>query len=179
MKTEYEVKVLNINVDNIIERLESLGAIKKGEYFQRRYVYNFNPKIEGKWIRLRSNGEVTTLTIKDSQENSISGTKELEIIVEDFDKMNLILNELGYKNELYQENKRIRYILDDVEFDIDFWPLIPTYLEIEGQNEDVVKKYIKMLELEDYDITSETVLKVFARYGLNLESYDVLKFEEG
>jgi len=179
MKTEYEVKVLNINVDNIIERLESLGAIKKGEYFQRRYVYNFNPKIEGKWIRLRSNGEVTTLTIKDSQENSISGTKELEIIVEDFDKMNLILNELGYKNELYQENKRIRYILDDVEFDIDFWPLIPTYLEIEGQNEDVVKKYIKILELEDYDITSETVSKVFARYGLNLESYDVLKFEEG
>lgn len=179
MKTEYEVKVLNINVDNIIERIESLGAIKKGEYFQRRYVYNFNPKIEGKWIRLRSNGEVTTLTIKDSQENSISGTKELEIIVEDFDKMNLILNELGYKNELYQENKRIRYILDDVEFDIDFWPLIPTYLEIEGQNEDVVKKYIKILELEDYDITSETVSKVFARYGLNLESYDVLKFEEG
>ena len=94
MKTEYEVKVLNINVDNIIERLESLGAIKKGEYFQRRYVYNFNPKIE-------------------------------------------------------------------------------------GQNEDIVKKYIKILELEDYDITSETVLKVFARYGLNLESYDVLKFEEG
>ena len=106
MKTEYEVKVLNINVDNIIERLESLGAIKKGEYFQRRYVYNFNPKIEGKWIRLRSNGEVTTLTIKDSQENSISGTKELEIIVEDFDKMNLkdlsVSLDLGAKHTSYK-----------------------------------------------------------------------------
>ncbi len=106
METEYEVRVLDIDVHNLISKLDSLGATKKGEYFQRRYVYDFKPKIEGKWIRLRTNGEVTTLTIKDRyNDQSISGTLELEEKVEDFDKTHLILKELGYEETAYQENK--------------------------------------------------------------------------
>ena len=46
-----------------------------------------------------------------------------------------MLEEMGYKAHTYQENKRTRYMLDGVEFDIDSWPYIPTYLEIEGKNE--------------------------------------------
>lgn len=179
METEYEVRVLDIDVDNLISKLESMGAKKVGEYFQRRYVYDFNPKIEGKWIRLRTNGEYTTLAIKHRQnEQSISGTKELEVKVEDFDKTHLILKELGYESKAYQENKRISYVLDDVEFDIDTWPLIPTYLEIEGKSEEVVKKYIKLLELESHILTNESVLKISTRYGADIGSYSVLKFEE-
>ena len=40
----------------------------------------------------------TTLTIKDLNAKTIDGTKELEIEVDDFDKTNQILEELGYKN---------------------------------------------------------------------------------
>ena len=180
METEYEVRVLDIDVHNLISKLESLGATKKGEYFQRRYVYDFKPKIEGKWIRLRTNGEVTTLTIKDRyNDQSISGTLELEEKVEDFDKTHLILKELGYEETAYQENKRISYVLDDIELDIDSWPLIPTYLEIEGKSEESVKKYIELLGLQDYEITSEGVTKVYAIYNVDLDSYKELKFEEG
>ena len=180
METEYEVRVLDIDVHNLISKLDSLGATKKGEYFQRRYVYDFKPKIEGKWIRLRTNGEVTTLTIKDRyNDQSISGTLELEEKVEDFDKTHLILKELGYEETAYQENKRISYVLDDIELDIDTWPLIPTYLEIEGKSEESVKKYIELLGLQDYEITSEGVTKVYARYNVDLDSYKELKFEEG
>jgi len=32
MKTEYEIRILEINKENIIRKIESLGAIKKGEY---------------------------------------------------------------------------------------------------------------------------------------------------
>ena len=56
MNTEIEERVLEINAESIINKLEKLNAIKKGEWYQRRYVYDFNPKRENEWIRLRSNG---------------------------------------------------------------------------------------------------------------------------
>lgn len=178
METEYEARILDIDVDKVIHTLESMGATKKGDYFQRRNLYDFNPKIKGKFIRLRTNGSTTTLAIKDRRIETISGTKEVEIVVEDFDKTNLILNELGYERNLYQENKRLSYVLDDVEFDIDTWPMIPSYLEIEGKNEEIVKEYIEKLELSNNVITCESVKHVYNRYGIDLDSYKELYFEE-
>lgn len=106
MNTEYEVRVLEINHDEMVKKLENLGAELKFEAFQQRYVYDLKPKQDNKWIRLRTNGNKTTLTIKDLQTKTIDGTKELEIIVDDFDKTNQILEELGYKNRGFQQNKR-------------------------------------------------------------------------
>jgi adenylate cyclase class IV len=80
MKTEYEIRVLEINKDNIISKLENLGAVKKGEFNQRRYVYDLRPIEKGKWIRLRTNGKKTTLTYKDIVSNTIDGTKEVEMV---------------------------------------------------------------------------------------------------
>ena len=65
MKTEYEIRVLEVNTEEIIEKLEKLGAVKKGEFNQRRYVYDLKPAENGKWIRLRTNGYKTTLAYKD------------------------------------------------------------------------------------------------------------------
>ena len=65
MRTEYEVRKLNISFDEMIHRLESLGAKKIGAYHQKRYVYDFIPAQKGRWIRLRSNGKISTLTIKE------------------------------------------------------------------------------------------------------------------
>ena len=64
MKTEYEARVLEIDKDKMMNLLEELGAVKKGEYEQRRYVYDLKPVQKGKWIRLRTNGIKTTLTYK-------------------------------------------------------------------------------------------------------------------
>ena len=64
----------------------------------------------------------TTLTIKTVEKDTIDGTKELEIEVNDFEKTNEILNQLGYMPKGYQETKRTEYVLDDVIFDIDRWP---------------------------------------------------------
>ena len=161
MHIEYEARILDINKEEIIKKLENLGATKKGEFFQKRYVYDFQPKIEGKFIRLRTNGIETTLTYKDrSDDTKIDGTKELEIKVDDFEKTYLFLKELGYEELSYQENKRITYILEDVTFDIDSYPMIPTYLEIEGKNNEDVLKYIDILDLKMYTIIHGNLKKV-------------------
>ena len=120
MNIEYEITVLEIDKNKLEEKLIELGATKIADSLQRRNVYDFNPINPNKWIRLRTNGTKTTLTIKEVfDKNKIGGTNELEIEVSDFDKTNLVLNELGYVSRNYQENYRTSYRLGNINFDID------------------------------------------------------------
>lgn len=178
MNTEYEVRILNIDQEKIKNKLKELDAQFQWDYLQRRYVYDFVPKVDGKWIRLRTNSKKTTLTIKNLISSKIDGTQELEIEVDDFEKTNLLLQELGFKSKGYQENRRCQYLLDGVEVDIDSWPLIPTYLEIEGKNEAEVYKTLEKLELSKETITTKNVEKIFLDYGINLNKINNLKLEE-
>ena len=177
MHIEIEERVLEINPEEIIKKLEAVNATKVGEWNQRRYVYDFNPIRENEWIRLRTNGKSTTLTYKNIEKNSIDGTKELEVEVSDFDETNQLLNVLGYNPKGYQENKRIRYILNSVEVDIDFWPLIPPYLEIEATSVDDIRKIEELLEIDKNKITTLNCQDIYKDiYGINIKEIKELKF---
>ena len=179
MHTEYEERVLEINKDELISKLEELGAKKVGEWFQKRYVYDFNPIRENEWIRLRTNGESTTLTYKNVEKNTIDGTKELEVVVSNFEETNELLNVLGYKAKGYQENKRIRYLLNNVEIDIDSWPKIPTYVEFEAQNEQDIKKIELALGIDNSKITNLNCEDIYKEiYGINVKAIKDLRFEK-
>lgn len=176
MNVEYEARVLEIDVPNFIKKLEKLGAVKKWERLQKRYTYDFTPKKDNSWVRLRTNGVETTLTIKNVvDKNDVGGTKELEVIVSDFEKTNEILEKLGYKHRNYQENKRIRYMLGNVEIDIDTWPLIPTYVEIEGKNREDVVTILKKLGY--FGSNKVTTLDVTSIYN-DIYNIDVLNIKE-
>ncbi len=177
MKTEYEIRVLEINKDEIINKLESLGAVKKGEYDQKRLVYDLKPKEEGKWIRLRTNGTKTTLTYKDIVSNTVDGTKEVEIDVSDFNKTNEFLEKIGFFSRNYQENNRIQYVLKGVEIDIDTWPMIPTYLEIEGNSEKEVFDTLELLNLAKSKVTALNCDDIYKQiYGIDILNIKELKF---
>ena len=179
MVKEREVTILNIDIKKFTKNLLKHGAVKNDEFLQRRYTYDFNPAVPNKWIRLRTNGKKTTLTIKEiKDQTAIDGTMELETVVGDFDITNDILKELGYSYRNYQENYRMIYSLGDVEISIDSWPLIPTYAEIEGRtNEDVVMA----LEQLGYTLDDATTLDVTSIYneiyGIDLLKIKELKFE--
>lgn len=176
---EYEVRVLEINKEEIQKRLESLGAKLVEDVFQKRYVYDFKPVIPSKWIRLRTNGTKSTLTIKNVETSNIDGTKEIEIEVSDFDTTNEILKELGYNPRAIQENKRIKYDLNGVEVDIDTWPKIPTYLEIEGKSEEEVYNTLDLLEIPKDKATALDVQSIYEQiYKIDLEKDPNLSFAE-
>lgn len=65
MKTEFEARILEIDVDAIVKKLESLGAEKVAERKLRRLVYDLEPGNETSWIRLRTDGTKSTLTVKE------------------------------------------------------------------------------------------------------------------
>jgi len=178
MKTEVEARLLEINVQNFKDKLEKANAEFIGDWLQLRYCYDFSPVNPNSWIRLRTNGKVTTLTIKDVTSKKIDGTRESEIEVSDFAVTDEILNKMGYFARSKQENRRIQYKLDGVEIDIDFWPLIPTYAEFEAGNEEQIKKVCEKLGIEFNDLTSLDVSSIYEQYGYNINNTPMLELEE-
>ena len=177
MHTEIEERILEIDKEKVIKKLEELGAKKIGEWFYKRYTYDFTPKRESEWIRLRTNGVETTLTYKNVETREIDGTRELEIVVDDFDETNEFLKILGYEYKNYQENKRIRYMLDDVEIDIDTWPMIPSYMELEGPSVEKVKEVEDLLGVDKSKITTLYADEIAKEiYNIDILAIKELKF---
>lgn len=170
MKKEIEARLLGINEEEFIALMRKHNATFVGDWLMSRNVYDFNPVDDNKWIRLRTTGDETTLTIKEIENGGIEGTNELEIIVSDFDATNEILNKLGYFARGSQTNRRIRYILDEVEIDIDFWPLIPTYVEFEAASVDKIKDLCKKLDIDFDSLTTMSVPEVYDYYGHNVRT---------
>lgn len=177
MNIEFELRVLEVDENEMIKKLEALGAEKVGEFDQKRYVYDFVPKRENEWIRLRTNGSKTTLAYKNVEKNTVDGTKELEIEVSSLEKTNEMLKILGYTPKAYQENRRVRYMLDGIEIDIDSWPKIPTYMEIEGDSEETVLHMVEKLEIPKEKITYLNCEDIYKEiYGINIDEIKELRF---
>lgn len=180
MNTEFEAKAVKINKEKIRKELKRLGAelVFKEKMFTR-VTYNLPVELEGGWGRLRTDGKKTTLAIKQVLEKSITGTKEIEIEVDDFEKTRELLRMTGWKVRNYQENLRERWVLDDVEFDIDTWPMIDPYLEIEAEDEETVREWFEKLGLdfnEAYFGSSDIVYKEI--YGIDIIPMPKLVFDK-
>lgn len=177
MNTEYEIRVIDIDKEYMIKKLEKCGAKKIGEYNQKRYVYDMKPKNDSQWLRLRTDGYKTTLTYKNIIKDTIDGTKELEVEVSDFEKTNNLLEIMGYINKGYQENNRIKYELNNVEIDIDTWPMIPTYMEIEGKNEEDIMNIVKLLNIDENKITALNCQDIYKDiYNIDIQNMKELRF---
>jgi hypothetical protein len=60
--------------------------------------------------------------------------------------------------------------------EIDWWPLIPPYLEIEADSRDQVIEVAGLLGISDRSTGLENTIKVYARYGIDLTTIEDLRF---
>jgi len=155
MEKEFETQVLDINKEELTKKLRILGAKEKPEVLQKRWVFDINPctiESTGEWIRLRQiDGGQSTITYKNKSGKGLSETEEIEVEVDDFNKAAKLLSRLAFKGQYYQEKKRMKFTLNDIEFTLDTWPKVPTFLEIEAKSEDKVREGLKLLDLEGKD----------------------------
>lgn len=178
MSKEYEVTLLEID-DSFERKLKKLGAKLVSDSLQKRYVYDVIPVNPNKWIRLRTNGNKITLTVKEVKDKTeIGGTEEAEIVVDSFENTNSLLESLGYVSRNYQENYRKMYVLNNVEISIDSWPMIPTYAEIEGKCEKDVLSVVKLLGYTKKDYTTLDVVSIYKLYNIDIMKIKELKFGE-
>ncbi|GIW59775.1 MAG: hypothetical protein KatS3mg087_0841 [Patescibacteria group bacterium] len=177
--TEYETKVLNINVPEITTKLQNLGATKVQDYFYKRYTYDFEVlKSSVGWIRLRTDGHAHTLTYKAKKSNAIDGIEEIETAVADFNHTHEIILKLKPYRISYWENKRTLYQLNDLEFCLDTWPLAPTWLEVESDSIEKVEHGLRLLDLQNQAIGNLTPWQTFKEYyQLDLSQYEYFTFE--
>ncbi len=152
MQVEIEAKFLDINPDGLRDILKKNGAVLvHEERLMRRKNFDYpDSRLEkiGGWIRVRDEGDKVTLAYKQLLNRNIDGTKELSLIVEDFDKICSLLSTIGLENKSYQETKRERWDLEGVEVTIDTWPWLPTFVELEGKSEEILQKIAKQLSLD-------------------------------
>ena len=177
MKIEYELKILDIDIQSVQQKLKNVWAIYIEEKQMKRYVYDFLPPKQKSRIRLRSEGKNTTLTIKEIHDSSIEWTKELEINVSDFERTHQLLQKLWYNEKLYQENNRISYILDWVQIEIDHWPHINPYLEIEWSSREEVEKTVQKLWYTIEETTTKTTKDIYTAHWFDLHTMTILQFD--
>ncbi|OHA91944.1 MAG: hypothetical protein A3J09_00355 [Candidatus Zambryskibacteria bacterium RIFCSPLOWO2_02_FULL_51_21] len=149
MQIEVEAKFPDTDPDSLREKLKSLGAtLEYPEVLMRRKVFDYEDRrLEkiGGWIRVRDEGNKITLTYKQLNDRTLHGTKEVEVIVDDFDKTCELLLAIGLKLRSYQETRREKWKLNGVEITIDTWPWIPTFVEVEATDEASVRKAVELL----------------------------------
>ena len=183
---EIEAKFLEIKENEIVKKLEAIGAQKEFELLYRRRVFDFPDyrlNENHSWLRLRDEGEKITLAYKKrfgigDDKFKDEGMYETEIMVSDFEKTADLLRAIGMVEKFYEENKRVKYIFNDVDFCIDSWPLIPTYLEIEGKSWDDVEKATLALGLDWEDHIRCSTSQIYRHYGIVEKSYKILTFSE-
>ncbi len=180
MNIENEITILNVDKNEFIKKLLIAGATEiTPELKQVRCVYDFNPVDPNKWIRLRTNGEKTTLTIKELAGDSKLGARELEIEVSDFDETDRILNELGYHARNRQENLRHIFNLHGAEISVDTWPMIPPYAEVEAEDVGAIENVLDTLNVNREDITELDVVSIYNEiYGIDVMAIKDLRLEE-
>lgn len=141
MSIEYEATFLNIDKDEIRERLKDAWAkLIKPEFLQKRVVFNLPGKSgTGSWLRVRDEGDRVTMSFKSLEGDKIEDQKEINLVIGDFKNGVEFLETIGCKRKSYQETKREIWELDNVEICIDEWPFLEPFVEIEGKSEKEVR----------------------------------------
>ncbi len=145
MAKEIEAKFFIKNKDEIRNKLliNGLNLARKERLIKRKVFHNDEI---GKFIRVRDEGDKITMTYKNIIDSTINGVEEVEIIVNDFDSAVELINKTNFKEVAYQETLRETWNNNEVEIDIDTWPFLQSFIEIEAQSENLVRKYTKIFD---------------------------------
>ena len=180
METEIEAKFLNVNINSLRKTLKSLKTkLIHPEIIMHRKNFDYpNKRLQkiGGWIRVRNEGDKITLSYKQLNDRTLHGTKEVTINVNDFDKTCLLLSTIGFKQSSYQETKREKWLLDKCEITIDTWPWVPTFIEIESNDEESVKNVSKKLGFKLSNAMHGSVEIIYQTY-YNVTEDEVDKWE--
>jgi len=183
---EREVKFLDIDVAEIEQKILALGGVKQFDRVFKRIVFDY-PDLrldkQAAWVRLRDEGDKVTFSYKQRLEvgDGTSNDKSMlehEVVVSDFEATAEILRSIGLVDKFYEENRRVQYKIGEVELDIDTWPQLNPYLEIEAPNWGLVDEMIVKLELNPDDKKIYSTNQIYAAAGINENDYSRITFNE-
>lgn len=171
---ELEVKILNINLEDMESRLRGLGATLIDKELQVNTLIdskeNFIQNSLDSYLRIRETKSILTnkvkitLTMKKNiNREGIRENIEINTDISDKDAMLEILKSLGYYVIQEGFKERTSYALKDVRFDLDKWDdsTYPyPYMEIEVNDEHQLEDMIKLLNIPKKDISTKSIVEL-------------------
>lgn len=130
---------------------------------------------KGAYLRLRKEGPRSELILKYSagKKNArIKSEREISVPIRDrkeWKAAQTLLIQFGLKKVFHQEKRRVSYIHDKsrLRFDIDTWPGVPTYVEIEGESKKDIERGALMIGYSPSQLTSAKGAEIFKRYSVS------------
>lgn len=176
---EHEIKVLDVNMEELEEKLKELGAEKV--YDDMRTIFAIDTKDrmflneKDKLIRVTDEGSIkVTMHVNQSKPDIKEGIKfKTSRLKETMD----FFHEMGLDPISKVKHHRISYELGDIDFDIDKFPAIPAFLEIDTENLEkegyTLDELLEKLNLKDNKIVvmgTEDIHKLY-----DVDYFDVYK----
>lgn len=146
---EIEARFIGLDQGTVEAELKKLGAEKQFESMFREWIFR-----REEWtpffgrVRVRDDGRTVWLTYKANPTWAVDSTEEIEVEVSSSEEAAKFIQKVGVPLVRYQEKKRIQYRLEDIAFELDFWPKIPMVLEIESVTKEKVMHGAKLLGLD-------------------------------
>ncbi|MGF7228503.1 MAG: class IV adenylate cyclase [Candidatus Saccharibacteria bacterium] len=178
IQAEIEAKFLDIDHERMRNTLSQLGAIcVQPSRLMRRKTYDFpDDRLRTEntgWVRVRDEGNKVTLSYKQQDDHSFLGTKEVSLDVDSFDEADIFLQAVGLVQKGYIETKRESWELDGAEIELDEWPWVKPYIEIEAKTEDNVQSVAKKLGLDWSSVCHGSIDTVYMNeYNLTEADFD-------
>lgn len=172
MSKEIEIKVLNIDVEEIKEKLLEIGAIKVKEEIQQNIVFDTDDclsknGIDG-YLRVRSvedlisNEEYHEFTLKKKLcvDETSRVHEEIETRIEKPEVMVEIMKAVGIEVLHRGEKKRVSYKFEEILFEIDIWDektYPDPYMEIEVCKNEDLERAVRLLDLNESQLTTKSI----------------------
>jgi adenylate cyclase class 2 len=174
MTKEIEIKVLNIDLDDMERKLKELGAKLISKEYQKNIILDSKDRyIErelNSYLRIRetknllTNETIINLTLKKNVSRD-GARKNIEITtrIDNIGSMISILKDLKYEimEEGYKERRS--YLYEKIRFDLDKWDkeTYPfPYMEIEVEKEEDLNKAIYLLNINRNNITTKSIMEL-------------------
>lgn len=183
MAKEFETHILNIKREEIVAKLETLGAKKIKDVLQKRITFDFpDHRLDAKraFIRIRDNGMgVIELAYKCnpvSSEQGVAKSEEIELHISDMEKAKEFFLAIGMEYHQFIETKRITYKLDDLTFDIDEWPMMPPFVEVEAPSGTRVMDGVRLLGFDEADTFQGDAGIMYDQKGIDWKAMKEITF---
>lgn len=174
MTRELEVKILNIDPEEMEKKIVSLGGRLVAREKQTNTLIDSSERpIKSHmdaYLRIRETKEIlsetrsTVLTLKKNFKNrTVRENIELNIDIGDRETMLELLENLGYDRISIGYKERTSYTLMGARLDIDVWDgaTYPyPYMEIEVDSEEALKKIVELLEISEDNISRLSIVEL-------------------
>lgn len=180
MTTEIEVKFLNINHDDIRSKLRRIEAVcTKPMRLMRRAIIDYPDRRlqtgeNNSFIRVRDEGDVITLTFKQFDSLSVDGAKEITVTVDSFENTIKLFEATGLEVMSLQESMRETWEFRGCTIELDVWPWLNPYIEIEGPDTSTLQHICLLLNLDWNDAVFGDVMVAYRAQYPHLKEHQTV-----